>query len=153
MGIVAHPSLITALACSYDGKFLFSAGGKDLAVNMWELELPSGSDTSSNSGGSDSAKQETPHDSLKPFLSLLEGGEDGELHRDIVDYFYYCQLRTCAEDSMDPRNLPGTIPLEELPSLFRSVGYYPSEAEVNNIINEVSINKHCGSCIRRCFCH
>jgi Ca2+-binding EF-hand superfamily protein len=29
------------------------------------------------------------------------------------------------------------IPLEEIPSLFRAVGFYPSEDEVQNVINEV----------------
>lgn len=33
--------------------------------------------------------------------------------------------------------LLGTIPLEEIPSLFRAVGYYPSEEEVTDIINEI----------------
>lgn len=33
--------------------------------------------------------------------------------------------------------LAGEIPLDEIPSLFRSVGYYPSEDEVLNIVNEV----------------
>lgn len=45
---------------------------------------------------------------LRPYFSLLEGGEGGELHRDIVDYFYYCQLRHLGEDSMETRNLTGT---------------------------------------------
>ena len=31
----------------------------------------------------------------------------------------------------------GEIPLDEIPSLFRAVGFYPSEDEVTNVINEV----------------
>jgi hypothetical protein len=50
---------------------------------------------------------ESAASALRPFFSLLEGGEDGELHRDIVDYFYYCQLRHLGEDSMEPRQLTG----------------------------------------------
>ena len=38
MGIVAHPGVISSLAISADGKFLFSAGGPDLSVNMWKVE-------------------------------------------------------------------------------------------------------------------
>ena len=38
MGIVAHPGAISSLAISSDGKFLFSAGGPDLSVNMWKVE-------------------------------------------------------------------------------------------------------------------
>lgn len=115
MGIVAHPSDISAITTTFDGKFLFSAGGRDLSVNMWELDLP---DTSiftvppapseySNDDYENGEQHLSKLAALRPFLSLLEGGEDGELHGDIVDYFYYCQLRSCSEDSMDPRNLPG----------------------------------------------
>ena len=59
------------------------------------------------------------------------------MHNDIVDYFYYCQLRTQGEDSMEDRAITGRIPLSEIPSLVRAVGYYPSEEEVTNMINEV----------------
>lgn len=122
-GIVAHPAEITSIAVSYDGKYLFSAGGSDLSANMWKIDLaPSPSN---------------PEGELTPYYTLLEGGEGGDLHRDIVDYFYYCQLRHLGEDSMEQRNLSGVIPLEEIPSLFRSVGYYPSEEDVKNIISEV----------------
>ena len=31
----------------------------------------------------------------------------GDLHNDIIDYFYYCQLRHLGEDTMDPRDLNG----------------------------------------------
>lgn len=92
MGIVAHPSEITGLAVSFDGQFLFTGGGSDLSVNMWKLDC---NQISTNSSA------------LAPFYGLLDGGEGGELHRDIVDYFYYCQLRHMGEDSMEPRNLHG----------------------------------------------
>jgi len=31
----------------------------------------------------------------------------------------------------------GKIPLEEIPSLFRAVGFYPSESEVSDMMGEV----------------
>ena len=85
MGLVAHPSTISSLAVSCDGRYLFSAGGPDLCVNMWAVDtsqLPSGASA----------------DPVDSYLCLLEGGEGGELHNDIVDYFYYCQLRHLGED-------------------------------------------------------
>eukprot|EP01036_Dinobryon_divergens_P027639 gene27639-36445_t len=101
MGIVAHPGVISSLAISADGKFLFSAGGPDLSVNMWKLsegEFP----------------KLPPPPSLIPFFSLLEGGE-GILGKTPW--------------------IPGTS--MEIPSLMRAIGYYPSEDEVVNMINEV----------------
>jgi WD40 repeat protein len=123
MGIVAHPGPVTALAVSADGSFLFSAGGADLSVNMWRIEpsfdAPRRGDATSTTPfrGSDSlgggqsaddvAKQPQPSPSMLPFFSLLDGGVGGDLHNDIIDYFYYCQLRHIGEDSMDPRDLNG----------------------------------------------
>lgn len=191
MGIVAHPGEVTCVAVSHDGKYIFSAGGYDLSVNMWKINVEEHQRdklaTRQNEAGeadqdaadgeekgaeqvSVPARPTAAQDAaaLRPYFSLLEGGEGGELHRDIVDYFYYCQLRHLGEDSMETRNLTGKfnialsrkkqhgcvfykladafiyddviageIPLDEIPSLFRSVGYYPSEDEVLNIINEV----------------
>ncbi len=147
---------------------MFSAGGSDLSVNMWRVAVETASAKAQQlnygslsgeeglviRGGVDEAGASTAPSSLAPFFSLLEGGEGGELHHDIVDYFYYCQLRNLGEDSMEQRNLAGgvfhvllfwmcltiragVIPLEEIPSLVRSVGFYPSEEEVANMVNEV----------------
>ena len=33
--------------------------------------------------------------------------------------------------------LIGRIPLEEIPALFRAVGFYPSEEEITQMINQV----------------
>ncbi len=81
-------------------------------------------------------------DTEEPFLELLEGGRGGELHNDIVEYFYYCQLRTQSEESMEERNITGRIQIEEVPSLLRAVGYYPTEQEASDIINEVKSSAH-----------
>ena len=156
MGIVAHPGEVTSVDVSHDGRYLFSAGGFDLSVNMWRIdveahelskkkdkaaaeEAAAAAIAAAMSGKASNAftNSSSTNSSLQPYFSLLEGGEGGELHRDIVDYFYYCQLRHLGEDSMEKRNLTGEIPLEEIPSLFRSVGFYPSEDEVANIVNEV----------------
>ena len=74
---------------------------------------------------------------MESFLNLLEGGADGEVYNDIKDYFYYCQIREDGEDNMEVRRLTGRIPLEEIPSLMRAIGFYPAEEEVANMINEV----------------
>jgi len=131
MGLVAHPGAITCIAASFDGQFLFSAGGADLSVNMWQVdtaELTPFADT------------KTEEEEMDAFLSLLEGGRGGQLHNDIIDYFYYCQLRAQGEDAMETRAISGKIPVGEIPSLARAAGYYPSEEEVTNMINEVRLS-------------
>ena len=148
MGLVAHPGRISDIAISCDGKYMFSAGGSDLSVNMWAV------DTLAIPGHDPMARD------MDAFYSLLEGGEGGDMHNDIIDYFYYGQIRAQGEDSMEIRNvsgintiirnhavpfiigllthsLAGKIPLEEIPSLMRAIGFYPSELEIQNMINEV----------------
>ena len=125
MGLVAHPGSITGMTISYCGQYMFSTGGKDLSANMWFIDtqkLPRGAD------------QVTVQNN---FLELLEGGSGGELHNDIIDYFYYCQLRTQGEDSMDDRSITGKIPVGEIPHLVRAIGFYPSEEDIANMVNEV----------------
>jgi len=37
MGLIAHPGNIASIACSGDGKFLFTCGGKDKTINQWSI--------------------------------------------------------------------------------------------------------------------
>ncbi len=53
----------------------------------------------------------------------------------------YCDVYMCVCMTV------GLIPLEEIPSLMRAVGFYPSEDEVVNMINEVSTTlRHTYTC-------
>ncbi len=118
------------MAVSHDGRYIFSAGGFDLSVNMWRIDVEehrrekraaqlliaaaedeaatalAAGDEGAAAPGAKAAQEAAV---LRPYFSLLEGGEGGELHCDIVDYFYYCQLRHLGEDSMETRNLTGMI--------------------------------------------
>ena len=37
MGLIAHPEEISCITSNSDGKLLFTSGGKDLTVNMWNV--------------------------------------------------------------------------------------------------------------------
>lgn len=153
MGISAHAGAISAISVSFDGKYLFSAGRGDQSSYMYELCLSAdsgvGTTGSNNTSIQHSGVEGQPTDimrtsgscstrgSLEPFLSLLEGGKGGDLHEDIIDYFYFCQLRAQGEDSMEERAITGRIPVDEIPALMRAVGFYPSEAQVVDMLNEV----------------
>jgi len=39
MGLIAHPDEVTDICCSNDGKYVFTSGGSDLAVNMWSVNV------------------------------------------------------------------------------------------------------------------
>lgn len=37
MGLIAHPDDVQDICSSHDGKYVFTCGGDDLAVNMWSV--------------------------------------------------------------------------------------------------------------------
>ena len=126
MGLVAHPGSISCMTASSDSDFIFTSGGKDLSINMWSTDFSSFVDN-------DTINEEE----MKAFYSMLEGGENGELRNDMLDYFYYCQLRSQGEDTMDVRDTQGTIKLDQIPYLMRAIGFYPTEEEIMNMVNEI----------------
>ena len=56
------------------------------------------------------------------------------------DFFYYSMIRSKDENTTKTRKLDGTVPLNELPNLMRAMGYYPTEAEVRNMTEEVKFS-------------
>lgn len=126
MGLIAHPGEVAGFCVSYDARYLFSAGGTDGAVYMWQLNLPA-MDELAAAGG----------EGVIPFVSMLDGGDQGDVWRDLQDYFYYAQLKSQGEDTMRPRHIGATAPLSEVPHILRGMGYYPTEREIEDLINEL----------------
>lgn len=41
MGLIAHPDKITSISATSDGKYLFTSGSDDLAINIWCIDAAS----------------------------------------------------------------------------------------------------------------
>lgn len=138
VGVLGHPGIITSMVVSYDGIFAFTAGGEDQSMMQWRIDgtkilPPSAIDAArrsiiANRGG-------VPLDHL---LNAVEGGHDGELIKEVVDYFYYSQIRAQGEETTAKRELLGAIPFSQMPNLLRALGYYPSELEIGHLTYEVA---------------
>ncbi|NWI95264.1 CF251 protein, partial [Pitta sordida] len=127
---ICHPDGVSDLAISYDGHYVFTAGGSDCTVMKWKVNL-NALDAAAFLGGED----------LIPFYNLLDGGREGEFFRELEEYFYYAQLCSQGIDTLENREVSTYIPLEEIPSVMRAVGFYPSEKEIEEMISEVKFSK------------
>ncbi|NWU75357.1 CF251 protein, partial [Onychorhynchus coronatus] len=128
---ICHPDGASDLASSYDGRYIFTAGGSDCTVMKWKANL-SALDAAAFLGGED----------MIPFYSLLDGGREGEFFRELEDYFYYAQICSQGTNTLENRQVSTHIPLEEIPSVMRAIGFYPSEEEIEEMINEVKFSKY-----------
>lgn len=72
-------------------------------------------------------------------MALIDGGAGGPAHQEMVDYFYYAQLRAQGEDTTEPRQITGLVPISEVGNLMRSLGFYPSEKEVEDLMVEAQV--------------
>ncbi|XP_075424351.1 cilia- and flagella-associated protein 251 isoform X2 [Ascaphus truei] len=129
--LTCHPEGVSNLVCSHDGRYVFTAGGNDCTVYMWQTNLQA-LEAVASLGGAD----------LIPFYGLLEGGRDGALFKEMEDYFYYAQLRSQGIDTMETRQVSTHIPLKEVPVIMRALGFYPTEQEVENMLNEVKFSQY-----------
>ncbi|KAJ7309793.1 hypothetical protein JRQ81_007861 [Phrynocephalus forsythii] len=128
---ICHPAGVSNLACSYDGRYLFTAGGHDLTVMKWDINL-NALEGAVFLGGEE----------LVPFYNLLDGGREGEFFKELEDYFYYAQLCHQGIDTMEPRKVSTHIPLEQIPFVMRAMGFYPSEDQIEDMLNEVKFSDY-----------
>ncbi len=126
MAIIAHPGEISSVTCSFDGQYLITAGGPDRSVKFWAVN-----------SSAFRASAELAGTGMEPFLNLVEGGRDGKFFQELLDYFYYAQLRSQGLSTTAPRVISGHIPTAEALNVMRALGYYPSEQEVADIRAEV----------------
>ena len=66
MGLIAHPDEVRDLCVSNDGRFVFTCGCDDLAVNMWKVDTTP-IKYAIQLGG----------EGIEPFIKLIEGGREG----------------------------------------------------------------------------
>jgi cilia- and flagella-associated protein 251 len=123
IALVAHPGEVASMCVSHDGKYLFTAGGRDCAVHQWRLQP----EAAVVPGGG----------KLSHFIDVIEGGPTGAFMKEIIDYFFYAQIRAQGEETTAKRRIENTIPFGQVPSLMRALGFYLSNKDIDNMTFEV----------------
>ena len=131
MGVIAHPGIIKDVKPATNASYIFTTGGDDYTINIWRYNINPLIEAVENGG-----------DGIKPFLNLLEGGIGGKKYKEMVDYFYYAQIKSKDENTTKHRVLDQTVAINYIHGLLSSLGYYPSIEEINNIQREVRHMKH-----------
>lgn len=133
IAIIAHSGKISCMEPTKNGKYLLTAGDSDLSLNVWKVNYELLRQSPLMNSSTENANDIFP--------TLLEGGAQGQLYRDLKDFFYYCQIRRKEENTTKAHKLDGKIPLKEIPNLMISLGYYPTIREIENMQNEIKYSK------------
>ncbi|KAL9656223.1 hypothetical protein ABK040_007839 [Willaertia magna] len=128
-GVIAHSGEITSCVVSPDGNYLFTAGGSDYTVNQWKIDKTI------------LEKAKSMDEGISPYVSLIEGGYNGEFFEEVQQYFYYAQIRSQGEITTSERKITGSVPLNQIPDLVRALGFYATQWEIQNMINELRVIK------------
>ena len=126
MALIAHPGEVSQVVATFDGKYLLTAGGSDRSVNLWSVSTPA-LDASITLGGK----------GIEPYMSLIEGGVNGSFYQELLDYFYYAQLRNQGLNVTNARTISGYITIDEAINLMRALGFYPTEHQIVHMKQEV----------------
>ena len=61
---------------------MFTAGGNDLSVHMWSIDITP-IEEAVLSGG----------EGIQPFIEMIDGGREGTFWQEMKEYFHYAQIK------------------------------------------------------------
>ncbi|CAG9462461.1 unnamed protein product [Pedinophyceae sp. YPF-701] len=125
MGLIAHPGPVAGITVSNDGQFLFTAAAGDPVVNKWRVHADVLAGMAANRKG------------VERWAAALEGGLQGELYHEMVDYFYLCQVMSEGGGQTEPRHMSMRVPAIEVPDIMRALGVYLTKSEEQDVMAEV----------------
>ena len=142
-GVVGHTGAVTSIAAQFNGRRFFTSGSDGVvgsgasspgSVCVWAVS-PDSLAQQTASGGT----------GVTPFLSLLESqsGEGGGEYAEICDLFSYAQVHAQGEHSSQPRRAGASLPVAELASVMRALGFFPTSEELGALLNEARRSSGC----------
>ncbi|KAG8146043.1 hypothetical protein E2320_012466 [Naja naja] len=118
---ICHPTGVADLTCSYTGRYLFTAGGSDSTCSGCRC-LPG-------------------WQRLDPILQPVGRRQGWCVFQGKPARFGLVQLVHQGINTMEPRKVSTHIPLEQVPFVIRAMGFYPSEDQIEDMLNEVKFGE------------
>ena len=73
--------------------------------------------------------------SARDYLQAIPVNKQEKLYTDMKNVFCYVQIERGAS------SLSKTVPIEDIPTMCRALGFYPTEREIEDMLNEVSYDQ------------
>ena len=73
--------------------------------------------------------------SARDYLQAIPVNKQERLYTDMKNVFCYVQIERGAS------SLSKTVPIEDIPTMCRALGFYPTEREIEDMLNEVSYDQ------------
>uniref|UniRef100_G1PN04 Cilia- and flagella-associated protein 251 n=1 Tax=Myotis lucifugus TaxID=59463 RepID=G1PN04_MYOLU len=128
--IVCHPNGVAGMALSHDGHYVFTAGGQDLSVVQWEVNL-SALEAAVSLGGED----------LIPFYGLVSGGREGKFYRVLNGYSYFkSHTHTHTYYLETFKNIH--VGQGGVPAVFEARALMSSREKIDDMFNEIKFSEY-----------
>eukprot|EP00158_Paraphelidium_tribonemae_P009007 Partr_v1_DN28748_c5_g1_i10_m62002 putative WD repeat domain 66 len=105
------------------------AAGESGVISIWNIDMAVIHERVQNYDSPD----------VEPFFSLLPGGKTGKLYNLAENSFYYAQLKSQGENTLDKRVSANAVEGDMVPKLMRTLGYFASERELANMTMEIDM--------------
>ncbi|XP_073982143.1 cilia- and flagella-associated protein 251-like isoform X2 [Rhodnius prolixus] len=130
MTIRAGTSKITELCASREGYYAFSIIDTDAYVQMWKI-TPSNLDFLERIGGR----------GLKPYFALLKGGKKNPIITQLQELFCLALMQHQGLYKLEELEVSNNreITLCEVPSILRGMGAFPTNMEIESLLNMNSL--------------
>ena len=123
--MLANPRGVDDLLLSHTAQYCFTFNREDETFTQWTVDPQVLED-----------QQDHNSNTVKDFLSVLPDKSDTKLFSDMKDFFCYIQMEKGVSA------LSKKLPIEDIASLFRALGFYPTDKEIEDMSNEVKYSDY-----------
>ena len=117
LATLANPRGVGQALLAPTGKQAFTMSREDDSFQQWDINPLVLEDFVGEVGGN-------------PWLTLLPGGSESQVYKDLQDFFCYVQVERGVTE------LRNKVPLEDVATLCRALGFFPTEKEIEDMVNE-----------------